>query len=88
MHMLRLFTIWLWVWVSELYVLRMTLPGAAEVTVEPGKRRRPWTIDYGLDEGMVFVGPKGEHAALMVAQRQVMAEGVRTTWMANGVSLR
>lgn len=70
------------------YMLRMTPPGATEVTIEPGKRRRPWTLGYSLDDGMVFVGPNGEHAALMVAQRQVMAEGVRTTWMANGVSLR
>ncbi|MCH9688634.1 MAG: hypothetical protein K0V04_44795 [Deltaproteobacteria bacterium] len=60
----------------------------SEVVVERGRRRRPWTLGYGLDEGMVFVGPKGRHAAIMVAKREVMPEGVRTTWMFSGVTLR
>lgn len=36
---------------------------------------------------MVFVGPNGEHAVVLVAQEQVIPEGTRTTWMANGITL-
>lgn len=70
------------------YVLRMEQSGMSPVVVELGRRRRPWTLSYGLDQGMAFIGPKGRHAAILVAQRQVMPEGVRTTWMSNGVTLR
>lgn len=70
------------------YELRMTVPGQDEVVVENGVRRRPWFMGYDLGRGMVFLGPDGRHAAIMVAQMQVIPEGVRTTWMANGVRLR
>ncbi len=70
------------------FELRLAVPGRPELQVEAGARRRPWTLSYDLAQGMVFVGPGATHAALMVAQRQVMAEGVRTTWMSNGVVLR
>lgn len=70
------------------YELRMTVPGGEEVVVERGLRRRPWIMGYDLSQGMVFVGPHGAHAAILVAQEQVIPEGTRTTWMANGVALR
>lgn len=70
------------------FVLKIKQPGMSEVVVENGRRRRPWTLSYDLDEGMVFVGPKGRHAAIMVAQRQTMPEGIRTTWMSSGITLR
>ncbi|MEM9454820.1 MAG: hypothetical protein AAGF11_11620 [Myxococcota bacterium] len=70
------------------FVLKVKQPGMSEVVVENGRRRRPWTLSYGLDDGMVFVGPKGRHAAIMVAQRLTMPEGVRTTWMSSGITLR
>ncbi|MCH9684521.1 MAG: hypothetical protein K0V04_24005, partial [Deltaproteobacteria bacterium] len=70
------------------FELRVTAPGRDETIVEPGTRRRPWTLGYDLAEGMVFVAPGGNYAALMVAQHQVMPEGVRTTWMSSGVTLR
>ena len=70
------------------FELRIKQPGMSQVVVEHGHRRRPWTLDYGLDEGMVFVGPKGGQAAIMVAQRQTMPEGIRTTWMSSGITLR
>lgn len=70
------------------FVLKIKQPGMSEVVVENGRLRRPWTLSYGLDEGMVFVGPKGRQAAIMVAQHQTMPEGVRTTWMSSGITLR
>ncbi len=70
------------------YTLRMTQPGMSKVVVERGGRRRPWTLDYGLAHGMVFVGPKGRYAAIMVAQKMAMPEGVRSTWMSNAVTFR
>lgn len=80
------------------YELRMTLPGASpqgaegdeggETVIERGRRRRPWVLRYSLDQGMVFIGPEGRYAAILVAVHEVMPEGVRTTWMANGVALR
>jgi len=70
------------------YELGLTLPTKPEQIIEPGRRRRPWSLSYNLEEGMVFLGPKGEHAALIVQQRETMPEGVRTTWTSNGVTLR
>lgn len=70
------------------FVLKIKQPGMSEVVVEDGRRRRPWTLRYGLAEGMVFVGPKGRQAAIMVAQHETMPEGVRTTWMSSGITLR
>lgn len=56
-------------------------PGASE----PGSRRRPWTLSYGLEQGMVFVGPDARRWAIMVAQRMTMPEGVRTSWTPSGL---
>ena len=70
------------------FELRMKQSSKSEVIIEPGHRRRPWTLNYGLDEGMVFVGPKGRYAAIMVAQRMTMPEGVRTTWLSSSAELR
>ncbi|MCA9710329.1 MAG: hypothetical protein KDK70_31105 [Myxococcales bacterium] len=70
------------------FELEIQQEGMSPVVIENGRRRRPWTLGYGLDQGMAFVGPKGRHAAIMVAQRMTMPEGVRTTWMSSGVTLR
>lgn len=70
------------------YELRMTLPDGEEVVVERGLRRRRWIMDYDLGQGMVFVGPNDAYVAILVAQTQVIPEGTRTTWMANGARLR
>lgn len=69
------------------FELRATPPGKDEVVLEDGRERRAWTLGYELERGLVFTSPQGEHAALLVATRSTMPEGVRTSWIARGLAL-
>ena len=70
------------------FELELQPEGGPAVVLEPGRERRPWTLGYGLEQGMPFVGPQGRHAAILVATQMTMPEGVRSSWTPRGATLR
>lgn len=68
------------------YVLTLH-SGAEPRVIEAGQRRRPWVLDYSIDNAPVFLSPDGVHAAVFVRRSHTAFEGVRTSWMTNGLRL-
>ena len=69
------------------YVLTLHPEGEKPRVVESGARRRAWVVTYEVADSPVFVSPDGSLAALFVQREHTAFEGIRTSWMSNGITL-
>jgi len=66
------------------YYMALKTKEGTSLILEPGKTRRPWILSYA-PRG-IFYSPDAKHAIVLIQRTHTAFEGVRGSWMVNGMA--